>query len=171
MRHPIPDGTGSRRLGPADAGELLTLQRAAYATEAQLYDDPRLPALTQTLDDLRAELAHPALGLFAGHRLVASVRWRIDGGTARIGRLVVAPDRQGLGLGTALLRAAEQASGAHRFALFTGHRSEGNLRLYEREGYRRVRREVLRPGVELVHLEKEGSRSRQAHPVEVPRAL
>ena len=32
-------------LPPGAAGELLTLQRAAYVTEAQLYDDVRLPAL------------------------------------------------------------------------------------------------------------------------------
>ena len=44
------------RIAPAtaeDAGELLTLQRAAYVTEAQVYDDLRLPALVQTLDELR----------------------------------------------------------------------------------------------------------------------
>ena len=44
-------------LPPGAAGELLTLQRAAYVTEAQLYDDVRLPALVQTLDDLVDELA------------------------------------------------------------------------------------------------------------------
>lgn len=40
----------------ADAGEVLTLQRAAYVTEAQLYNDAFLPALTQTLDELVAEI-------------------------------------------------------------------------------------------------------------------
>lgn len=47
------------RISPADdgdAGELLTLQRAAFVTEAQVYGDPRLPALTETLDELRAAL-------------------------------------------------------------------------------------------------------------------
>lgn len=39
---------------PADGGELLTLQRAAFVTEAQLYDDPRLPALVETLPELLA---------------------------------------------------------------------------------------------------------------------
>ena len=34
------------QLSPADAGELLTLQRAAYATEAQIYGDPFLPTPT-----------------------------------------------------------------------------------------------------------------------------
>jgi GNAT superfamily N-acetyltransferase len=144
----------TRALTLGDAGQLLTLQRAAYTSEAQIYRDPFLPALTQTLDELRAELAGPALGIDAERRLVGAVRWTVDGDTAHIGRLVVAPDLQGKGIGTALLRSAEQASGATRFELFTGHLSEANIRLYEREGYTRTRQETLQPGVELVYMEK-----------------
>ena len=48
------------RLSLADAGEILTLQRAAYVTEAQGHNDTMMPPLTQTLDQLRAELADPA---------------------------------------------------------------------------------------------------------------
>jgi GNAT superfamily N-acetyltransferase len=144
----------TRPLTLSDAGQLLTLQRAAYASEAQIYRDPFLPALTQTLDELRAELAGPVLGIDAERRLVGAVRWTVDGDTAHIGRLVVAPDLQGKGIGTALLRSAEQASSATRFELFTGHLSEANIRLYEREGYTRTRQETLQPGVELVYMEK-----------------
>lgn len=36
-------------LTPEDGGELLTLSRAPLVTEAQLYGDPRLPALVETL--------------------------------------------------------------------------------------------------------------------------
>lgn len=43
------------------AGELLTLQRAAYVTEAQAHDDPCLPPLVETLDDLRSVLADPTV--------------------------------------------------------------------------------------------------------------
>lgn len=35
------------RLHAGDAGEVLTLQRAAYLTEAQAHDDLSLPPLTQ----------------------------------------------------------------------------------------------------------------------------
>ena len=139
---------------PRDAGEVLTLQRAAYATEAQLYFDPHLPALTQTLAELSAELEGPALGIRLDGRLVGAVRWTVHEGVAHIGRLVVAPDLQGTGIGTALLHAAEATSGADEFTLFTGHLSAANLRLYGREGYRRVREEELRPGVVLIHLHK-----------------
>ncbi len=54
------------RLDVGDAGELLTLQRGAYAQQAQVHHDPWLPPLTQPLEDLRRELALPttlALGM------------------------------------------------------------------------------------------------------------
>jgi len=141
----------------ADAGEVLTLQRAAYASEAQIYGDPSLPALVQTLPDLIAELSncsgHKAI---RGPRLVGAVRSVADRDTLHIGRLTVAPDLQGIGLGTALLAAAEADAGPDvtSAALFTGHLSAGNLRLYQRRGYVEERREELKPGVTLVHLRK-----------------
>ncbi|MFF2369513.1 GNAT family N-acetyltransferase [Agromyces sp. NPDC058110] len=144
-----------RPIGLDDAGEVLTLQRAAYASEAQIYGDPFLPALTQTLDELRIELSGGD-GLVAGigHRIVAAVRWTIAGDRVHIGRLTVAPDQQGRGLGTLLLREAMARSGTSSAELFTGHLSEANLRLYVREGFAEIRRERLREGVELVYLAK-----------------
>lgn len=141
-------------LGPDDAGELLTLQRAAYSTEAQIYGDPFLPALTQTLDELREEIQQPTLGIRDGTRLVAALRWRVEGPVAHIGRIIVAPDMQGRGLGTTLLRGAERLSGASSFELFTGHLSAANLRLYEREGYRQTMRVPIREGLEIIYLQK-----------------
>jgi predicted N-acetyltransferase YhbS len=140
-----------------DAGEVLVLQRAAYVTEAQLYGDPFLPALTQTLTDLRAEL-HTGGGLVIRRhgRLIAAVRTSHDNGTLHVARLTVAPDLQGQGLGSRLLQAAEDsAPAAHSAVLFTGRLSLANIRLYERHGYRESHRERLTPGVELVYLRKD----------------
>lgn len=147
------------RLGASDAGEILTLQRAAYVTEAQAHDDLSMPPLIQTLDQLRAELVEPAVtawGVRENGRLVASVRVRLtDSATAEVGRLVVAPDRQGSGLGTALLLAAEARlqNAVTTVRLFTGERSHANLRLYERLGYRETGR-VPAGNYNLVHLAK-----------------
>lgn len=143
--------------GPQDAGELLTLQRAAYASEARIYDDPGLPPLVQTLDELTEELQRGiAFKVTHGHRIVGAVRGRVEDDILHIGRLTVAPDFQGQGLGTALLAAIEESvtPAVRRAALFTGHLSTANLRLYERLGYVEERREPLRPGVDLVHLTK-----------------
>ena len=143
-------------LPPGAAGELLTLQRAAYVPEAQLYDDVRLPALVQTLDELVAELTTGScLAARAGSRLVGAVRTRERDGVLHVGRLAVVPDLQGRGIGTRLLLAAEGTTPLARATLFTGARSTANLRLYRRHGYVDAHREAVRPGLELVHLVKE----------------
>ena len=145
-----------RALSPGAVGELLTLQRAAYVSEAQLYDDVRLPALVQTPDELADELAQSScLAALAGSRLVGAVRTRERDGVLHVGRLVVAPDLQGRGIGTRLLLAAERTTRLARATLFTGARSTANLRLYRRHGYVDAHRETVRPGLELVHLVKE----------------
>lgn len=144
--------------GVADAGELLTVQRAAYLVEAQRYGDPFLPPLTESLDEVRAALAGPTIVLAArlGPRLVGSVRARIDGDTAHVGRLAVAPDQQGRGVGGRLLAAIEAACAGRvaRFALFTGAESAANLSLYARRGYRVVAHRPDENGNRLAVLEK-----------------
>ncbi|HET9865334.1 MAG TPA: GNAT family N-acetyltransferase [Steroidobacteraceae bacterium] len=141
---------------PDDAPAILELQKLAYRSEAQLYDDWSLPPLTQTLESLRAEFASSRiLKAVDGEHLVGAVRAREADGVCHVGRLIVTPQLQGRGIGTRLMRAIEaRFPGARRFELFTGSRSVGNLRLYERLGYRRCREQVLSPAVTLVYLEK-----------------
>jgi ribosomal protein S18 acetylase RimI-like enzyme len=144
-------------VAPEDAGELLTLQRAAFTSEARIYRDPELPPLVQTLPELVAELATAvALKATLGNRIVGAVRGRVVGNVLHVGRLTVAPDCQGRGLGTALLAAMERdaPAPARRAALFTGDRSTRNLALYERMGYVEARRQPTESGVVLVHLSK-----------------
>lgn len=95
-------------IGQDEAGELLTIRRAAFVSEAQLHDDPRIPPLTQTLDELRDDLGRTdvvTLGAWIEHRLVGSIRVEVDGTRATLGRLAVVPDLQGKGIGTQLLLA------------------------------------------------------------------
>lgn len=144
---------------PLDAPELLALQRLAYQSEARLYGDWNIPPLTQTLEELSDEFARAAIlkAQDEAGRIVGSVRAHMEGGACRIGRLAVHPDAQRQGLGTALLAAVEAAfPKAPRYALFTGSRSEGNLRLYRRLGYAETARRELSPAVTLVFLEKPG---------------
>nr|WP_312887994.1 GNAT family N-acetyltransferase [Nonomuraea rhodomycinica] len=145
-----------QRAEEADAGEILTVQRAAYVTEAQLYGDPFIPPLVESVEQVREAIRDGVvLKAVDGGRVVGSVRGRISGATCLVGRLVVAPDQQGRGLGTALLRALhEQVPEASAFDLFTGHLSEGNLRLYRRLGYRETRRERMDDHLTLVHLRR-----------------
>jgi GNAT superfamily N-acetyltransferase len=139
-----------------DVADILALQKLAYESEARLYDDWTLPPLTQTLASLQGEFATSVvLKAMEDDRIVGSVRAREAIGLCQIGRLIVHPQHQGRGVGTLLMRHIESAfPQARAFELFTGSRSEGNLRLYERLGYSRSREEALSPAVSLVYLEK-----------------
>lgn len=141
---------------PADAAAILALQYLAYQSEALLYDDPAIPPLTQTLASLEAEFATlTILVARAAGEIVGSVRARRQGATCEIGRLIVLPRRQRQGIGSRLMTAIEaRFADVARYELFTGHRSEGNLRLYRRLGYREFRRERVAPHLEMVYLEK-----------------
>ncbi|MEU5219762.1 GNAT family N-acetyltransferase [Streptomyces sp. NPDC020807] len=152
-----------------DAEHILKLQYLCYQSEAELYGDWSIEPLTQTLDALRAELAE-GYGLVArlGDEVVASVRARLDeDGTVRIAKLIVHPRMQRHGLGSRLLDGIErhfaaadetassaETAAAKRFQLFTGHRSEVNLRLYRSRGYEQVGTRELGPKLTLVTLEK-----------------
>jgi GNAT superfamily N-acetyltransferase len=139
-----------------DTAAILDLQKRAYESEARLYDDWSLPPLKQTLPELLDEFAASVfLKACADTRVVGSVRERETDDVCQIGRLIVEPQFQGRGIGTMLMRHIEAVHlKARVFELFTGSRSEGNIRLYERLGYKRVREKVLSPLVTLVYLEK-----------------
>ncbi len=133
----------------ADAPELLTLQRAAFVREIAAHGNDRFPALTEELDDVVAGLgAWSTVVARAGGRLVGAGRGRLmeDGRTWEVGRVMVAPDRAGHGLGQALLARVEALapSQANAFRLLVAAGAERTRRFYRKAGYRdsRVAAEV-----------------------------
>jgi ribosomal protein S18 acetylase RimI-like enzyme len=145
------------RAGIEDAERILRLQTIAYRSEAELYHNPRIPPMIQTLPDLQAQFEDHLIlkAAIGGGRIVGSVRARVAQGTCFVGRLVVHPEFQRQGLGSALMGDIEKRfPQATRFELFTGHRSGGNLALYRKLGYRELRRERVDATLELVYLEK-----------------
>jgi ribosomal protein S18 acetylase RimI-like enzyme len=139
-----------------DAEAILALQKLAYQSEARLYNDWSIPPLTQTIDSLREEFTSSIiLRATLDERLVGSVRARQNGDVCAIGRLVVHPELQGQGIGSQLLRSIEaRFSSVARFELFTGSKSEANIRLYQRHGYTITRTSQLSPTVSIVFMEK-----------------
>jgi ribosomal protein S18 acetylase RimI-like enzyme len=139
-----------------DVAEILALQKLAYQSEAVIYDDWSIPPLTQTLDEIRREFAGTIfLKACDSSEIIGSVRASVHDGTCKIGRLIVHPEFQHRGLGSRLMLAIEaEFPDTQRFELFTGSRSAGNIRLYERLGYKTFRTERLSMQVELVFMEK-----------------
>lgn len=127
---------------PADAGELFTLQRACWLQELEANPGVEIPALRESLDDVRRGLGEWTVRVArepSSGRLVGAVRGRLDRhGEWDIGRIMVAPDLQGRGLGRALLELVEDLApdGVETFVLFTGAGSLDNQRMYKKAGFR-----------------------------------
>lgn len=139
----------------SDLQEILALQYLAYQSEAELFDDKKIPPLTQTLSDIKKEYAAgKILKAVRGGEIIGSVRGHVDGETTYIGKLIVHPKFQGRGLGTRLLAEIERYCPSARFELFTSTRSLKNIGLYERAGYKKFREMKLTAELSFVYLEK-----------------
>ncbi|MDP2775817.1 MAG: GNAT family N-acetyltransferase [Nocardioides sp.] len=84
-------------------------------------------------------------------RLVGAVRGRLEGDAWDIGRIMVAPDLQGRGLGRLLLEhiQAVAPAAATSYHLFTGAGSIDNVRMYKRAGFR-LRPDLSAPPLAVV---------------------
>ncbi|MBN2011837.1 GNAT family N-acetyltransferase [candidate division KSB1 bacterium] len=107
-----------------DASEILALQKQAYQSEAEIYNDYSIQPLTQTIDEIYNEFTHQTfLKATIDRTIVVSVRAYEQEGTCYIGKVIVHPDFQNQGIGARLLQKIEQTfSHAKRYELFTGAR-------------------------------------------------
>ncbi len=143
----------------ADAAAILALQKLACQVEGEIYNDFNIPPLTQTLAELSHDFTSKVfLKAECEDRLIGSVRGYQMGETCYVQRLIVHPDFQGRGIGTALMAQIESFfEQAQRFELFAGHKSDRNIRLYDRLGYKVFKREVIHENLSFVFMEKHRS--------------
>jgi tRNA (guanine37-N1)-methyltransferase len=126
----------------ADAGELFTLTRACWLQEQWANPGVVIPALEESFDDaVRGLDDWTTVVLLGGGRIVGSARGRVDGPEGvvwDVGRVMVAPDLQGRGLGRRLLALIEEVAPPEvtTYSLFTGAGSTDNIRMYKKAGYR-----------------------------------
>ncbi|MBW4604282.1 MAG: GNAT family N-acetyltransferase [Calothrix sp. FI2-JRJ7] len=139
-----------------DAPAILELQKLAYQSEAKLYNDFNIPPLIQTMEELKVDFTSKAfLKAQVESFLIGSVRGYQAGNTCYIERLIVHPNYQGQGIGTALMESFESCfSQVQRFELFTGTKSNRNIHLYERLGYKIFKNEEINKNLSFVFMEK-----------------
>ena len=139
-----------------DLRTILELQYLAYQSEAKLFNDPNIPPLQQTLEDVEKEFEKGIVlkAIDEKNIIVGSVRAHSEKGTVYIGKLMVHPQQQKRGIGTKLLLEIEKEYPNQRYELFTSTKSIGNIRLYERLGYKIFKEVSITEELQFVYLEK-----------------
>ena len=135
-----------------DLGEILTLQKLAYQSEAEIYNDYSIPPLSQTLEEIKEDFSFQLfLKIVINNKIAGSVRAFKENDTCFIGRLIVHPDFQNQGIGKKLLHEIEaKFSDVSRYELFTGYKSEKNLYLYQKLGYYQFKSEKINENLQLI---------------------
>jgi ribosomal protein S18 acetylase RimI-like enzyme len=140
----------------SDAEEILVLQKLAYRSEAEIYNDFNIPPLVQTLESIEKDFENQYfLKAVMDGKIIGSVRAYTKEGTCYIGRLIVHPDFQNRGIGTDLMNEIERIfNTCRRFELFTGDKSERNLYFYQKLGYKIFKKAKITDQTMVVYLEK-----------------
>lgn len=99
-----------------DAYEILSLQKAAYQSEAELYNNYNIFPLKQTISEIKEQFKdHIFLKAVSEGKIIGTVRAYEKNGTCFIGRLAVCPDMQNQGIGRALMEKIESCFSPERF--------------------------------------------------------
>lgn len=139
-----------------DLAAILQLQKNCYLSEAEIYNDYEIPPLTQSLESLEKEFENSMiLKSVINGEIVGSIRGYVSDDTAYIGKLIVRTDCQNIGIGRQLMNGIEMSfTDCKRIELFTGFKSEKNLYLYNKLGYKEFKRKAIDANLTLVYLEK-----------------
>lgn len=141
----------------ADLETILELQKESYLQEAEIYNDFSIPPLTQDLDSLKREWKDGVvLKAVLNDQIIGSVRARLVDGVCEIGKLIVKPGFQNQGIGKKLMAAIEkQFNNCSVYELFTGNRSEKNLAMYRKSGYKDSKQVHIDSNLTLIYLQKQ----------------
>lgn len=128
-----------------DLAEILSVQKSAFLQVGIHEQNAHLPPLVQTHREIADEFARRTfLKCTRNGKILGSVRAHLDDyGVCQIGRLVVLPEHQGMGIGTALMASIERTFEAcAAYELFTGARQVHTVAFYYRLGYYTVSKRV-----------------------------
>jgi len=142
-----------------DLEEILTLQKLAFISEAELYNDYNIEPLKQTIASIREDFQiHIFLKAVCNNKIIGSVKGRETLEYCWIGKLIVHPEFQNKGIGRRLMHEIEGLfPDTTQFQLYTGNRSQKNIHLYESLGYKKqgLMKDEKAPDVHLIKLVKE----------------
>ena len=140
----------------SEFAEILEIQKKAFFSEAEFYQNFNIQPLIQTLGEMEEECKEKVvLKAVIEGKIVGSIRANAHENGCWVNKLVVLPEFQRQGIGEKLLLEIEKYfPDAMKFTLATGALSKSNIRLYEKAGYKIIGYETFRDGVEAVMMGK-----------------
>lgn len=141
-----------------DLAAILRVQKAAFQSEAERYNDFEIQPLRETLAEIEIDLAKKTiLKAEINQKLVASIRavFKTKEQICELSRLSVLPQYQGKGIATKLLTEIEKYfPKSAKFVLATGAESKNNIQLYQKIGYQIAYYGTFHDGVKAVFMTK-----------------
>ena len=139
-----------------DIPELYQLQLLAFESEAEMIGSRAVPALMESEAHYREDFPNwTTLKLVEpSGKIVAAIRYRLEGGLVDVGRLMVRPDCRRQGLAQQMLAQVDRAHPQEIKELYTCTKSWINIRLYEKVGYRAVKEVTEDSGLSFVYMRK-----------------
>ena len=148
-----------RKATNEDLPQILEVQKKAFLTEAEIYNNYNLQPLLQTLEELEQEYKlknKTFLVLLDDKKIIASVRAEIMDKICSVQKLVVLPEFHNRGIGKLLMNELEKRfSYVKKFELFTGEKSVKNIEFYKKLGYMITRKGYYMDEIHKVFMEKE----------------
>jgi len=145
-----------RKATRQDLPTILGIQKQAFLSEAERYNDFSIPPLNQTIEELELEFLEK--NIFVGiidNEIIASIRIYSKDAIGYLGKLIVMPKHQNKGIGRMLMNFAEkELKETKKIELFTGEKSEKNIHLYKSLGYNIISLIKETENVNLVLMEK-----------------
>ena len=131
----------------------MTADRA-YAVEAELIGDDRIPPLREDLEELRAKPLAWALATADG-AVVGAIAWTNLVTELDIDRLMVDEGVARQGIAVELVNTAIAAAGPHTVRVSTGSDNAPALALYRKLGFVRVGEHVVLDGLRITSLRRD----------------
>lgn len=138
-----------------DLREILDLQYLAFLSEVEIVGTTDISPLKQTLAELCDEYERSTvIKMLLDGRIIGSVRFRNEGDTVYVGKLMVHPDYRRHGLGARLLNEADRLFPGKRYELFTCDKCVNTIRLYEKNGYVKTGKSMACGSLNFIYMER-----------------
>lgn len=135
------------------AQELLAVQLASYAIEAELIGFPDLPPLRETLANLQA-CDETFYGYFVAEKLAGAISYKIEDEVLDIHRMIVHPDHFRRGIARQLLERILAIPDIQQVVVMTGAANHPAKQLYFSFGFIEIAQEEVVEGLMISRFAK-----------------